>query len=216
MPAGEPVGTKRRLPLHHMARVAFPQDEIGGVALFGIDLQARAGFQGRHLVARQAAIGGPGGDIEVDVFADLVRMPLGDELLHQHHHLADVVCGPGEGMGAAHPDPRQIRQEFSLHPGGHLPRTLAHGLRLRLQLVLSLVAVVLQVADIGHVHHLKDTPTSPLQGAPQQVGDQERAPIADSGAVVDGGAAVVHGERPGLARGHRLHLAGEAVEQPDR
>ena len=60
-------------------------------------------------------------------------------------------------------------------------------------LSLAVVGVVVaDVADVGDVHDLRDLVAAQLEPAPQDVGEQEGAEVADVRPAVDRRAAVVH------------------------
>src|SRR5690606_20250863 len=72
VPTRKAVRAEAALPLHQVARVALPQEEVGGVALLLVDLDARAGFEVLDAVARQLAVLGEPRDVVVDLVVDLV------------------------------------------------------------------------------------------------------------------------------------------------
>ncbi len=72
------------------------------------------------------------------------------------------------------------------------------------------------MTDIGDVHHVLDAVAEEFEGAPKDVGIQERSKVADVRVVVDGGAAGVESERRGGARRDRMWRAGEGVVDAEK
>ena len=72
------------------------------------------------------------------------------------------------------------------------------------------------VVDVGQVHHLGDVVAEKLQGASQDVLEEEAAEVADVGEVVDRRSAGVHAHMARLDRLEVLELAVQRVVEAQR
>ena len=73
MPTGE-AASERRVPLHEMVGVAFPQGKVARVAFLVGDFHPRACDQIFTYISRKSAIVGEAGDRVVDGATGLVRV----------------------------------------------------------------------------------------------------------------------------------------------
>src|SRR4029079_11898533 len=69
----------------------LPQREVPGVPFAGVRVTAHPGEKFAGRVAREPAVAGKRGDVEIDIAVDHVGVPLGDEPLYELLHLDDVV-----------------------------------------------------------------------------------------------------------------------------
>ena len=69
------------------------------------------------------------------------------------------------------------------------------------------------VLDVRDVHDVLDVVAGKFQRAADEVGEDERAPVADVREVINGRAAAIHSDFPRMERGEFLDGAGQRVEQ---
>ena len=158
-------------------------------------------------------------DVEVDVLP-AVAGAVGEALLLQRpddlEHLVDVVRGARVRVGRLHPQASKIVQEHRRPVARDLPGIAAFLLGLGDHLVLAFIGVPHQVTDVGDVHHLAHVVAAILEPAPQQVGEQEGAEVADVLTPIDRRAAVVHPHAPLLEGLQGLDRAGVRVVEARR
>ena len=227
-----------RVPLHDVAGVGLPQQEVGGVLLLLlvplVDPPPRAAPQLLQGVAAEPAVVGERLDGVVDHLAargpDRVRVPALDERLDHRDHLRDLSRRAGHQgrvlVGLARhqqPEPLGVLQEpvrvelgdrervarvdFHAPPRVQLPALLGFeqafaGDGHAVLAVLAPLRVVGHVPDVGDVHHVddgapprravfaaaggRDHAEGALHEAPEGVGGEKGAEVADVGVVVDG------------------------------
>ena len=117
----------------------------------------------------------------------------------------DVVGGPRQHVGVRHPEGRGIGQEGRQVALGDDVDGLAGGGGAADDLVV----------DVGDVHDPGHRVAAPAQVADEQVGEQERAEVADVGRAVDGRAARVDTDPVGAQRLERAGLARQRVVQAE-
>ena len=211
VPARETVRPEAARPLHHVLRIALPQREVGRMTLLLAHLDARASLEILEAVAGQLPVGREARDLEVHVAVALVGVSFGDQVLDDRQHLRDVVRRARVDLGRADAELLDVGEEELRVLSRDLERVELLAPRPGLDLVLPLVRVVLDVSDVGDVHHLVDLVAQVFQPAPQDVCEQERPQIADVYAAPDGRAAVVHANDARLAGLERLLPPGEGV-----
>ena len=163
-----------------MLRVDLPQREVARVLLLLVDLHARAFLELVEHLARQPAVARELGDLEVDVAVPLVGHALVEQIADDLPHLRDELGRARHVVRWSHVQLPTAVLEFRDVLLGDLPGGLAGLLRGRLHLVLAAFDVVeREVADVGDVHHLGHLVAPVLEEAPQHVGEQEAAEVAD-------------------------------------
>jgi len=186
-----------------------------GAFLFRVDLDPGAFHQAPEGVAREAAVGGEAGNIEVNRAVGLVGVAVGQDALDQADHVGHVFGRAGidhRGSQSQGLDVLEecLREGLDDLPGGHA--LLAGALA---DLVLTLVGVGGHVPDVGDVHDVADLEAPQFQVAAQDVHKDERAEVPDVGEVVDRRAATVEPHHPRL-EGLELFLAlGQGVIEDD-
>ena len=206
----------RRIPFHlpSLARGGFAPDcEVGGVALALDRLDPALAIVGHS--ARQPPVIGHGRDIEIEpalqFVAVLVRNALGE-----FDHLRDVIGGDRPL--------RRLPDIQRLHIGpigllvmlGDVPDRLRLARRHFLHLVLARVGIIGEMADIGDVDDVGELQPLPRKRAPQHIGKDIGAHIADVGVVIDRRPAGVDARLAGVDGREHLGLPGERVEQLER
>jgi len=182
------------VPLHEVARVLLPEREVAGVALplvayhLALRLRQPLGVG----VAREAAVAGEGGDVEVDTVGGLVGVALLDERLDGEDLVADVLGGAGAHVGLAEVEGapvelQRLRVVPREVPDVGEPLALLARERLRHAVLAPGVGhvVLRQVPHVGDVGDVADAPAQRLGRADDEVGRQERAEVADVGVRVD-------------------------------
>jgi hypothetical protein len=150
-------------------------------------------------------------DLEVHILARLVGVALRQEPLDHLDHLGDVLARLGIGDRRLDAELPDVLHEEARPMAADLPRIAPFPLRLRLDLVLALVGVVEQVPHVGDVHHLAHLEALDLEPAPQRVGEDVRAEVADVRPPVDGRSAVVHAHHARLEGLEGLLATGQGV-----
>ena len=205
------VGHFRRRP----GPAAFQSAKSHGIPLVRFHVAAMAGAQVREAVAGQPTVRREGRDGVVDVALERgIGQPGILQRLRQAEHLGDVLGGPREDMGRQDVDRRLVGMERRLVRGGDLLRCL------RLQsgldehrILASIEFLIAQVPDIRHVLDVQDLESVVEQDAPDQVGQQEAAEVADVGVPIDRRAAGVDPDSPGFEGLDRPDSAGQRVAE---
>ena len=129
----------------------FPEREVFGIALVFGRFDPPPALQFLHVAAAQLAVLLVGRDVKVDIAVHLVGVPLLNQFLCHLDLLGDMSRGPRGDVGALHAEPVHIAKIDVGVLFGDLHRFQLFDLGLFLQLVLALVGVVGQVADVGNV-----------------------------------------------------------------
>ncbi len=197
VPAGV-APAPRRIPLHDVLwRRLAPQGKVGGMMLFRVDRDAGTGAHLVQSLSRQPPIVREATHVKVDPVADFIGVTQGLQPSYQGDHPWDVFGGPGSDVrsqdvergGVLEKKPRIVLRDLPRIPT-RPPRADGHA-------ILALVGVGGEVAHVGDVHHLPHLVAQVLKGAPDDVGHDVGAHVADVRLVVDGGATVIH---PHLSR----------------
>ncbi len=194
-----------RVPEHGLVgelRLREPQGEVGRVPLALVHHHARARPQVLLVQLREGAIARELRDVEVEVAPRTVGEALLLEPPDQVDHVGDVIGGPAQDRGGLAAQRGEVAQERLGVELGDLPDRAARSRERSHHLVLAVVRVAREVADVGDVHHVAHLVTGVLQGPAQDVLEDERAQVADVGVVVDRETAGVHA-RPSPAGGER-------------
>ncbi len=196
----------RRVPQHGLVlelRLREPQREVRRVFLALVHRHSGAGPQVLLVQEGQPSVAGELADVEIDVAAGLVGEPVLLDAGDQVDHVLDVLRGPADDGW------RQASQELEIVKEGagvelrDLPDTaplLAGALE---HLVLALVGITGEVADVGDVHDVAHGVAEVFQGPPEEILEEVGAQVPDVGVVVHGRAAAIQAD---LARldGHEL------------
>jgi hypothetical protein len=197
-----PASPPRRRPLQLTRAGALPQNKITGVALVGFDLDAGASAQFIEALAREPAIVGETGDIEVDVARRaLVCAPASDQGCDQCEHVVNRCGGTRLTIRRQHPECGLV-----LVHG----RDVALGQDRRLDALLGGAADDL-VIDVGDVAHVGDGITGMAQVPHHHVKRDQRPRMAEMAMVIHRHAADVDPDPAGLHRLKRLLFACQAV-----
>ena len=195
----------------HLPRLAgrrrAPDREINRVALAGHRVDpafARIGVR-----ARQPPIVGDGCGIEIKPAVELIAVPGLDRFRPVDHRL-DIVGGAGM-RGLANVQPRQIGFEVRLIEFGNVPGRFALCRGHSLHLVLARIGVAGQMADIGDVDDMGELVTLASEDAPQRVGKDIGAHIADMLIIIDRRAAAIDARLARVHRRERFKRTGQAV-----
>ena len=139
------------------------------------------------------------------------------ERLGKREHLGDVLGRAREDVGGQDVDQRLVGVEGRFVGVGDLARCLvfeAGGDEHRVRPAVE--ALVAQVPDVGDVLDLEDVDAVVEQGAPDQVGEEVAAQVADVGVAVDGRAAGVHPDAARLERLDRFDPPAQGVAEVER
>ena len=140
-----------------------------------------------------------------------------DEPRDQRDHLGDVVGRLRHDLRPQDVELLAVDEELVRVALGEHERIDVLAPRGDGHLVLAAdVRVAHQVPDVGDVHHLLHLVAEVLEGAARDIRGEIRVQVADVLVVVDGRAAVVHGEAAGPQRREVTHRARGAVVQADR
>ena len=197
VPAG-PARPERRVPHRLVGQRRLPQHEVERVALAGVvGGAAPLGGQGHHgvvVVAAEAAVVGPGGNVEPGGALDRVGVAPGVEPLDEVDHLGHPLGGAGLGCGGPGVEVLHVAVEAGCLGCGQL------------QEVHSELAGLGQdrVVDIGDVAHHAHRVAEVLQAADQQVVGEVGVGVPEVGAVIGSDAAHVDAH----LRGRRDRLEG--------
>ncbi len=146
--------TPRRVPLLlalHAGRGQLPEGEVGRVAL-GLDVLDPTGrLQVVEAEVGELGVAGEGADVEVHAVVDDVGVALGLEGLHHGDLLGDVVGGPRQDVGLEAAQATSVVGPLLRVAGRDVGRRLAGGGGRLLHLVVALVGVGDEVADVGDV-----------------------------------------------------------------
>ena len=197
----------RGLP-RRLARLGrLPQREVADVVLavlVGLDPLPHPEALG--IEPRQAPVRRPRRDPVEDraVVGPVGVAPL-EERRDQRDDLVDVAGRPRQHVRRRHPERLGVGQERGeVALGERLDRLAGRG-RPADDLVV----------DVGDVHDPGHLLAAPAEEAHQQVGEQERAEVADVGRPVDGRAARVDADPVVAQRDQRPRLARQRVVQAD-
>ena len=217
VPARSP-GAPGGIPGGFAGLEGLPQHEITeGFALVFIGIHGSAHLHALPIQMGQAPILGQARDAEVDAALPGVGQALGLQALNEPNHLGNVFRGPGQEGEAGLRDGHglQIVEEGL----GIATREGLHGLvtgrilGLQGQILLAIADdLVLHIRDVHAVAHLE---ARGLEGALEQILEQEGPQVADVGEVVDRGPTGVEGDHAGIQRIHGLHPPSEGVEEMD-
>src|ERR1700680_4873009 len=120
VPARETGAPRARPYLHPVMAGRLPEREVTGMALARIDLAPGAGQQLVCGVARELAVRGEGGEVEVDGSADVVCVAFRNEIVDELDHLRDELRGTRVVGGRPDVQPRGILNERLRVVGGYL------------------------------------------------------------------------------------------------
>ena len=186
---------------------ALPQREVADIVLgVLVRLHPLADPKLLGVEPRQPAVGGPRGDPEED---RAVVGPVGMLALEQRpderDHLVDVLGGARQHVRPGHPERVGIGQEALEVPVRELvdPDAGRGG------------ATDDLVVDVRDVHDPADGVAAPPEVTDEQVGEQERAEVADVRGAVHRRAARVHADAVVAQRYQGPLLAGQRVVEPD-
>ena len=205
-----PAGTTRadrRVPRRLAGLGALPQGEVPHVVLAVlVGLHALADAHRVGVEPGEPAVRRPGRDPEEDrPVVGAVRVAAVEQRLDELDDLRDVVGRPRERVRAGHAHDLRVGEEPGRVAVGELPGRDALGGRAADDLVV----------DVGQVHDPGHGQALVAQVAHQQVGEQERAEVADVGGSVDRRAAAVDADLAGLDRVERPDVARERVLEAD-
>ena len=145
---------------------------------------------------------------------DLVGVPGVLERLGEGEHLRDVLGRAREDVGRQDVHERLVGMERRLVGVGDLGgRLLLEPGRDEHPVLAAVEALVPQVPDVGDVLDVEHVEPVVDEGPADQVGQQVRAQVPDVGVPVDGRAAGVHPDTPGLERHDRLDGPGQGVAE---
>ena len=205
----------RRLPFHLalLARRRAPPDrEVLRMALArdGVD-PAFALVRNR---TRQAAIVRHARRIEIEPAVDQVAVLF--DRLREGDHLRDVLGRDGPLGGRIDVEPRDVGLERLRIVRRDLPDRLGLGRGGLLHLVVAGIGVRGQMADIGDIDDMFGRIPLPAQHAPERIGEQEGAHVADMLIIVDRRPAGVDPHQRRIDRDERRQAAREAVVERER
>lgn len=194
-----------RVPLHDVLFWRLlPQREIGGVALLGVDVHARSrDVVVQVRVARELAVAGELGNVEVYAVARFVAVALIHERFHEFQHIRYVVGGFGDDFGAADVELVDVREEEGSVVLRDLPGRHARLFRRLFHLVLALVRVRGEMTDVRDVHDAEQLVPVEAYDAAQRVHEYIRAHVAHVRTRIDRRPAGVHAY---FARHHGLEF----------
>ncbi len=204
-----PARSDGRVPARLVGLGAFPEREVADVVLAVlVRLDALADPHAVRIEASQPAVGGPRGDPEED---RAVVGAVGVAAARAACSISSTICGMcsvalGMTSGIVMPSVSTSAEELEPVSLRELPDRDALGPGASDDLVV----------DVGDVHHPRHLEAAVTQVADQQVGEQERAEVADVGRAVDGRTAAVDPDVARLERDELARRAGHRVEQPDR
>ena len=214
VPAGgaRPPG---RLPLHGPARLAepaAPEREVRGIALALDRLDASLADALPVEQSQAAVVLAPAG-IEVEAAREPVCVTLGLQDPDELDHLRHVVAGARiDGCRQDGQAPDVVHEGLGVGLGDLLHAASFAQSRDQ-HLVLSLVLVRGQVADVGDVHDLAHLVALPLQRPAKPVGEDVGAQVAEMRVGVDGRAAGVDADPRWMSRGEFLQPPAKRIEQ---
>ena len=150
MPTGI-THTPGRFPLHNVFfRRFFPQSEVGGVAFFVVDLDARARDLVFEIKPREFAVVLKLGNIEINAVARFVAVPQFHEFLNVLDHVLNVVGGFGDNFGLADIERRDILKENVGVVSRDFIRRFLLFLRREFHLVFAGIAVGEKMTYVGY------------------------------------------------------------------
>ncbi len=184
----------------------LPQREVADVVLaVFVGLDPLPDPEALGIEAGQDAVGRPRRDPEEDrAVVGPVGVAAFEQRLDEGHDLVDVAGRARQDIRGRHPERRRVGQE-----GGHVP--LGEGVG---RLAGRGRAADDLVVDVGDVHHPGHRVAAPAQVADEQVGEQERAEVADMGRPVDRRSARVDADPVVAQRHERARLPRQRVVQP--
>ncbi len=182
-------------PAHDVARFGgLPEGEIARVALLLEHGDARARLDLVQAAAGELAVVVEAVDVVVDAAVDLVGVAAGEEGLGHGDLLGYVAGGARLDVGALEAESVHVGEVAGGEQLGDGHRVQAAAAGLGDDLVLALVGVVGQVADVGDVLHVGHFVAAVAQPADHQVEAEVALGVADVGVAVDGRAADVHAD----------------------
>ena len=194
----------------HLPRLArrglAPDREVGGIAFAFHRIDPAFTLLGNG--TRKTPVIRHGGDIEIEAAFEFVAVLLGNAL-GERQHLLDIVRGDGPVRGLA-----DVQRLHVVPIGlGIVPRDIPDGLRTLccgfLQLVLTRIGIVRQVAHIGDVDDMGELVALPGQRAAQHVRKHVGAHVADMRIVIDRGSAGIDARLAGVDGHERLDLPSQ-------
>ena len=158
---------------------------------------------------------GVSGRVEVKARRQRVAPAASIEYLRERDHLCDVIGGLAPDVWLDDPEPRQVPLELAgvLRRDRPGVRVLAAGREF--ELVLALVSVGGQMADVGDVDDMPDLESLPGQGPLECVGEDIGPHVADVLVGVDRRSARVHAHMRRVQRDEVGDLPGQGAEQSD-
>ena len=206
VPAGT-AGAERRIPGNFALLGCLPEREIAGVRLFVlIHIDARTGDIAAEVAVRELAVAGEGGNPEVSGTFARVSVVAGGQPLDGIDHVADVLGGGSDLLGALQAQRRTVVQEgLGVDRGVFVEAFMLGG----------------GVADdfivhVGDVHDVVKPESAGAEPPAQDIEESERPEIADVGVGVDGGAAGVHADGVVPLGRKGLDLLRECVVEAER
>ena len=200
VPAGEthPPGAG---PLHDVVGLGLlPEGEIDGVLLVRRRLDAGPGDHLVDIPAGELAVRFELRDVEIDRAVHLVGVALLQQRLDQLDLLDDVAAGPRADIGTNAVELVHVLEIAARVILGQLHRVLSL-LPGRLgDLVLALVRIVGQMADVGDVLHVGDAVPEIAQVPHEHIETDVALGVAQMGVPVYGRPANVHPHPPLLQR----------------
>ena len=191
-----------------------PQHEVGGILLALVHDDPGARPQLLLVQQGELSVAGEPADVEVHVAA----RDVGEALRFSMREIRSIMswmCSVALQITAG--EAQRIRLEVAEErlrvEVRDLPDRLALFPRPLQHLVLALVGVPREVADVGDVHHVAHLAAEILEGLSQEVFEDIGAQVADVREVVNGEAAAVHPHLPRGDRDERLHFPAHRVPQ---
>ncbi len=215
MPAGETIAPGRG-PAHDVLGLGlFPKGEVDGVALLVLPVERTGRVDhvldiapGKHAVTMLLVVFL---DVEIDGSLAHVSEAIVQDPLDQPDLLDDMARGARLDAG---------REDIE---GGHrlvvaAGVILRHLHRLQLleagflgDLVLAVVGVVLQMADVGDVADIPDLIAEMFQIAEKEIESDRRTGVPQMGIAINGRPANIHPHVRGMERDERFLLSGKRV-----
>ena len=214
MPAGRALAPGA-VPFHlprFARRGLAPDGEIGGVALALDRVDAPLAFirdgAGKTTVIRNSR------NVEIEPAIEFVAVLVCDLLAPGDHRLD--IFGRARMLFGLDVQPREVAFEILLIELCDVPGGLALLRRHALHLVFALIRIRGEVADIGDVDDVGEPIALPLQHAPQRVGEDIGAHIADMLVIIDRRPAGIDARLARVDGLEDFDCASQRVEQLER